>query len=389
MGNIVEYVQTNLKSFEEHPFSAVDSLVLSQFCYLDFGDAVPGPGSGARAVALKTLFRAERFGQMFSRVWDEENCRLMLAAMAASPRFRDIGLNFYVNRFDPKLEKQFSAVTFFVGGAFAYSAFRGTDTSVIGWKEDFNMTYLSPIPSQIDAADYFRDVAVRTGKMPLRLGGHSKGGNLAVYAAANCRDRIFSRIEKVYNHDGPGFHADVTGSEGYKNLKGRIDKTMPASSVIGMMLESEVDYRAVQSHRFGILQHDPFSWKVARGDFVDAQRMSPATLRAGRAMRSWLDRLPDEERERFVDALFDVIMASGAETFYDITDDWQNEAGALIRAIKDLNPQTSKFLRRMLRTLAGETILAVGSVELPKLPDFGELTGHRRDKSDKKREQLK
>jgi hypothetical protein len=287
--------------------------------------------------------------------------------MAASPRFRDIGVNFYVDRLDTGEEKQFSAIVFVLGDGTAYVAFRGTDTTVVGWKEDFNMAFMSPIPSQTDAVDYLNTVGKKFKKISLRIGGHSKGGNLAVYASMKCNPSVSKRICEVYSHDGPGFRLGVFNSNDYKKLKDRICKTMPASSVIGMLLENQEEYRVVESNRFGILQHDPFSWKVVKNDFVDAKHVSPSALYTSEAIRSWLHELPDEEREKFADTLFDVISATKADSFNDLIDNWQKEAAAILQAIKSMDAESGRFLMQTIKALA---IAAVRSIRLPELPEL-------------------
>ena len=385
MKNILEYVETNLKRFDEHPFTAVDSLVLSQFAYMDFTGMIPPPKPTAKAVALRSLFRAECFEHMLHNVWVPESCRRLLTAMAANPRFREIGVNFYVDRLDTGEEKQFSAITFLLDDGTAYVGFRGTDTTVVGWKEDFNMAFMSPIPSQTDAVEYLNVVGKKLGELPLRVGGHSKGGNLAVYSSMKCRPSVCARIREVYSHDGPGFRAGVFTGNDYLKLKDRIFKTMPASSVIGMLLENQEDYRVVESNRFGMLQHDPFSWKVENNDFVDAKRVNPTALHTSEAIRIWLHDLPDEEREKFADTLFDVINATKAESFNDLIDNWQKEAAAILQALKSLDAESGRFLLQTFKALA---LAAVRSIRLPELPELqlpGGLGETRKAKSKEKK----
>ena len=367
MKNIIDYTEINLKTFDELPFTAVDSLVLSQFAYMDFTDMVPSLDSKTKQVALGRLFCAEHFEQMLHNVWAPESCRRLLTAMAANPRFRDIGVNFYVDRLDTGEEKQFSAITFVLGDGTAYIAFRGTDTTVVGWKEDFNMAFMSPIPSQTDAVEYLNAVGHHLKNPAFRVGGHSKGGNLAVYSAMKCKPSVRARIREVYSHDGPGFRLGVFSSDDYKQLKDRICKTMPASSVIGMLLENQEEYRVVESNGFGILQHDPFSWKVEKNDFVDAKHVSSTALYTSEAIRSWLHELPDEEREKFADTLFDLISATKADSFNDLIDNWQKEAAAILQAIKSLDTESGRFLMQTIKALA---VAAVRSIRLPELPEL-------------------
>lgn len=349
---IIDYVKNELRTFVEHPFSEVDSLVLAQFSYIHLGNVIAAPAAGIvrKPLTLQQLYRAECFPHYFSDQPDAVRNRKLLAACAASPRFRDIGIAYYEQDFDETREKQFCAMTFFIGADTAYLAFRGTDATLVGWKEDFNMAFLTPVPSQEAALNYTLSVA-KLVRGKLMLGGHSKGGNLAVYAAMTSPQRLQDRIISIYSHDGPGFRDNVFASDGYLRISDRIHKTLPQSSLVGMLLEHQENYSIVESTAVGIVQHNPYSWVIRDGDFVRLTTLTSSADYLNRTLSDWLSELPNEQREQFVDALYSVISSTNLTSFTELRDSWQTEFSVLIENMKNMDEPTRRILHETLRSL--------------------------------------
>lgn len=352
MGNLIEYVENNMNTMARQPFNIVDSLVLSQLSYLRFERIVPMLPNRSSSVRIADLLKAEMFGSMLQNLLDPESNKRFLFVLAASPRFRNIGLNHYVNLFDPVLEKQFAAVTCFLEDETAYVAYRGTDSTFVGWKEDFNMAYISPVPSQESGTKYLDEVARRTHKLKLRVGGHSKGGNLAVYAAIKCDPRVQKRIIAVFNHDGPGFKDSLFECTEYSRIKDRIHTTLPEESLVGMLLQHHSDYSVVKSSRRGVMQHDPFSWIVENDDFSYAEHIDKGAMHRNKALNEWLSGLSDEKRKQFVDVLFHIIEKTNADTIVELSDDWRRSVGAILSAIKGIDPESRKFVLQAINDFA-------------------------------------
>ncbi len=357
MGNIITYVQTEMRPMTQKPFSAVDSLVLTELAYVNFGVAVPGFGFFKKPVRLGALYRAELFDAMLGPapvskekdIYGVDNRRALLFAAAASPRFRDLRLRFFSDDFDAVREQQFSAVTFTLPDGSAFIAFRGTDMSLVGWKEDFNMAYISPVPSQLAAAIYTEAVGkALPGR--LRLGGHSKGGNLAVYAAMTCRPALQSRILEVYNHDGPGFKTSVLDTPGYRAIEKRVRKVLPESSIVGMLLNDSRKFTVVQSSRLGLMQHDAFSWEVENGDFVCTDHLTDGAVYMHKTMDQWLETLPDEKRRLLVEVLFQIIERTDIQSLTDLTDAWGKSALALLDSYRNLDTDTRQMVSQVIRS---------------------------------------
>ncbi|HWQ88717.1 MAG TPA: Mbeg1-like protein, partial [Desulfitobacteriaceae bacterium] len=254
------------------------------------------------------------------------------------------------NIIDVQAEKQFSALTYLLDDKTAYIAYRGTDSSFVGWKEDFNMTFISPVPSQEEGVAYLNTL----GEMisgDLLLGGHSKGGNIAIYSAINCNSSVQNKITQVFCHDAPGFRKEVLSSGNYLNMQDRIYNTIPQSSVIGMLLQHFGNYSVVKSNRIGIMQHDPYSWLIDGDDFQYVQRVNSSAIFKNKTLDDWLSALDDKKRELFIDTLYQVVKASEAETYFDLTEDWRKRSIAVLDAIKDIDEEIKRFVRQTIGDL--------------------------------------
>lgn len=353
MENIIQYAENNMKSFADREFNAVDSLILSQLSYIRFEGVVPRLPEKARPVRIGELLKAEYFPSMFADKRNSENDRRLLFALAASPRFRGTAINFYTSNYDFVSEKQFAALTYFLEDNTAYIAYRGTDSSFVGWKEDFNMAYISPVPAQEDAVRYLNRVAAKIpGKHRLRIGGHSKGGNLAVYAAVKCEPSVQKRVCMVYNHDGPGFKQNLFESPEFKRIQDRIHTTLPEAALVGMLLQHHEDYHVIKSSRRGPWQHDPFTWHIENDDFIYAQSISKGAFLMSRSLNEWLNSLNDEKRKMMIGMLFDVLEKTENESFRELTDEWQKAAVSILASIKNSDPEVKKFVSQTISELA-------------------------------------
>ena len=350
--NMLDYVRTELDTFDGRGFCTVDSLVLSWLAYtrLPADDPALAPALGWEGVRLADLYRAEYFATYYAGMWGEEPGLDLLAAVAASPRFRDVRVMGYVDATDPQAEKQFAAMTFRLTEDLSYVAFRGTDASLVGWKEDFNLAYRCPVPSQTEAARYLGAVAARVDG-DLLVGGHSKGGNLAVYAAATVPEDVGVRVTRIFSHDGPGFLAEFLATEDYRRVEGRVEKTLPQSSVVGMLLEQQEGYRVVRSNRAMIWQHDPFSWVVEGCDLVTLDGLTADARYLNRTVSAWLGSRTVEERERFIDTLYSVIDLGDVSTTHELRADWRRSIHVRARAFAELDAETRSFVTQTLTAL--------------------------------------
>lgn len=302
--------------FSQLPPTPVDALIFSALSYIRFQGIIPEtPG---QRVAL-----ADAAGRLLAQPGAEKAGRVktdleLLRAAADSPRFSQVGLSFYQDVFIPEKDTQFAAVTFLLSDGSAFLAFRGTDNTLVGWKEDFNMSFEERVPAQRLARDYVMRFTAAAPKVPLRLGGHSKGGNLAVYAAAKCTPAVQRRILAVYNQDGPGFTEHMLTDAGYRRIVPKIHTYVPQSSVIGMLLEHEEPYNIIKSTQLGLLQHDLYSWAVMAGGFITVQSLTADSRFIDRTLKNWLAGMTIAERNEFVDTVFDLLMVGDTRSPRDL-----------------------------------------------------------------------
>jgi hypothetical protein len=352
MGNIIDYVKTEMRTFAQKPFTEVDSLVLSQFSYFNMRGLVPDVYDDEPSVSIRDLFRAESFDQLSNKTFIPESNLALLTAMVASPRFRNTKLNYFVNEIDSEVEMQFSAVTFFTDDDSVYIAFRGTDGTLIGWKEDFNMAFTYPLPAQEAGLIYMNAVS---GFVPpsigVRTGGHSKGGNISVHASMKCHPTFRNRITDIFNHDGPGFNLEVLESVEFQKIEDRIRKTLPQASIFGMLLHQNENYSVIESTGFsGFVQHIPFNWVVEEGNFRYLEKLKSGSFHTQDTINDWLFALSAEERKHFVDTIFQLVEATDAHKLTDLTDDWLKATLKFLAAAKDLDPDTKKFVQNAIST---------------------------------------
>ena len=364
--NLFGYLSRAFDTFDERELSDVDSLVLACLSYFRYqGDAV----RTSDGVPLRDLFRAEWLEAMTHGLWDPEGLARLLALVAASPRFRDLRVSDYVDDFDEAVEKQFSACVLRLPGGGAYVSFRGTDNTLVGWKEDFNMAFETGVPSQYAAIDYLERVAP-TIEGPLYLGGHSKGGNLAVCALARCSAGVAARVGRAFSHDGPGFTEEALADELWQERSALVSKTVPRSSVIGMLFERQEDYAVVDSSTMGLTQHDPFSWVVEGTDFVRQEGLGRGASFVDKGLNEWIASMTRAEREGFVEALFSVLDAAGEDTFAELSGNWQASVPAMLRRLGELEPERRGHITRALALLAQAFVPEFELPQMPQMPDF-------------------
>ncbi len=358
MGTILDYIKEyGDYTFSEKPLNEVDSLVLCQFAYLKFDGIVPEAGGRASSVSMGFLDAHQEKDRLFADERYRGNNTALFRRMLDSARFSTLRMNGYVNIIETDKETQFSAVTFFLEDGTIYVAYRGTDETIVGWKEDFNLAFSKPVIGQIRSVEYLNEAASQF-EGPFYLGGHSKGGNFATFAAMNCQEEIGRRIVKVYNHDGPGFRPEIRKQGNYDRIADRVVKIIPHSSLVGMLLESHAaGYMVVESKSFGLLQHDPYSWLVKEDEFVRVKDIYKGRKFMDETLNEWILSLNEEQIHSFVDTLYEVVSASRAATLIDFTADWKKNMTAVVTAYKELDEETASMIKKIIASLfelAGE-----------------------------------
>ena len=351
MADIFDYLrQRGDIPLSEDPFNEVDNVILAEFAYTDLSGLV---SEGPVSVSLKTA--DEGYFRMHSRRDAEKSdfhitrAPLLMDGMLGGSRFGGMKLMKYMDVVDPNTDTQIAAVTCLLDDGSMYIAFRGTDGTLVGWREDFNMSYLPETGGQRRAVQYLNEVGAMTDR-PIRLGGHSKGGNFAVYAAAFCDREVQDRIISVYTNDGPGFRDEVMEREEYRRILTKVISIVPGTSIIGMLLASSAEHIVVKSSESGMGQHDTMTWQVSHNRF---EMTEPSAL--GRfimdSQKDWLSKLDDRSRENFVSTLFSIFEATGMSTFGEMRGNKIRSVERMLSTVKGLPKEKQDELRSILGEL--------------------------------------
>lgn len=419
MSNILDLLNNDFTNFEERKFNAVDSLILCELAYVCMPSSIPkynDDAYGVETVPLSELLRGEDFSTMFSSgsTKVDEFRKNLLLAVASSPRYRGMRVGEVLERFDESniddsREQQFAAVTFdltdCVGSSCFVVAFRGTDNTLVGWKEDFNMAFQCPIPAQESAAEYLLSISRRACKDSCKSGGiqkifsnitdyfanlfnkknnnknidldksdlenssdcdlsdnpqifvvgHSKGGNMAAYAAMrlDAQDRsLGNHISKIYSMDGPSFGSDVVDPKVFSRVVSRIEKVVPQSAFIGLIMDTGVPYKVTAADSIGLMQHLGMYWQVRDGDFDYCDCVTPRALAVSKVTNEWMMNLPFEERKRRIDSVYSVFSSLGYSNFDEVSSRWSEVVPKLLKIAMHMDSKTYELIRNVMSAFA-------------------------------------
>lgn len=347
MGNILDFIDWRGDlTFSQDSFHEVDGAILSTVCYVELDRIVSE--SLTEQILLKDAF--EEFQSYLhdpkyrnlGRIIPDE-VLVLFEKMSKCRRYSSLRMSGYVNHVDEQSEEQFAAVTFQNDKGDIYIVYRGTDDTIVGWKEDFNIAYMDVIPAQEEALKYLKRAATAL-KGRIYLMGHSKGGNLSVYSGTRCGKRIQKRIEGIYNMDGPGFLEEFLSLDDYRSMNEKTYWYLPHESMIGTLLYHGTNEFVMKSTNRGIMQHDPFSWEVMGKSIMKEKTLSKESLLVHIAIERCMKKLTVRQREQFVSIVFDALEASNAKTLSEITaKNFKN----IIESVKNIDPESKKLLTDM------------------------------------------
>lgn len=350
MANINDYLdwRGDIPISKEFPFNEVDNMILSRFSYLIFDKIIMEEKETIESIYKKMRdFKNEEFNYN----GDKE----LITKLGQSTRFKDMVVTDYVKNNDSEIEKQFSAITVHNSKKEMYISFFGTDKSIVGWKEDFNISFMENIPSQTEGAEYTKMIAEKYPRERIRIGGHSKGGNIAIYAAITVPKEIQKRIIDVVNYDGPGFNMKKVNENKGKDILNKIFTFIPQESIFGRIMEHAEKCEVILSIEKGVYQHDIYSWQVLRDKMVRAESLTDESNRINNKITNWLENTTPDQRKIFVDSVFEIFYSTEANNFEEIN--WIKNVPTIISAYKGLAPEDRKTLIEMI-TLFGKYFIA-------------------------------
>ena len=351
MKNMLDYIKEfGHVSFEERAFSEIDALVLTELEYLPLENVVPSDENGENFVTVKEI--AEYMQEHKQELFDEnpmmitEERHEVSQVIADAPRFQSLKFFGVVSEWDKDTTKQFAAVTVEVEPSVRLVVFRGTDETLIGWKEDFLMTYSPLVAAQTDAKEYLAKQASLWGG-DLMISGHSKGGNLAIYAAATQEEDVQLRIVDIFCFDSPGLYRSVLETKGYQNIVPLAMRYIPQDSLVGLMLECEVPYVIVKSNATGAMQHSAMTWEIEDGQFIKMEKLTKNSQLNDQTFKKWTESVSDEELELFWNVFFELLFSVGIDTVNDLYGQFMHYVQEFLKAAGDMDEEKRELLTRI------------------------------------------
>lgn len=322
MSNILTYIKNyGHLSFDELSFNELDNLIFSQIVYINFSGIVPQKISKEEYISIN--YAATKYYELHKNLDHSIGLLIpndilpMLEALSKSKRFSELKLHGYIQEIDKEETKQFSSLAIEIKKGLYYIAFSGTDDTITGWKEDFNMQFLSFIPAQKSALKYLNKYMNKLNDKFI-IGGHSKGGNLAIYAATKCSAIKKQNIINIFNNDGPGFSVKLLSTRSYKKIENKIIHFVPETSVVGLLFSHTGTLNIVKSSQRGLFQHDAFSWKTKETKFIECKKLSTESNLINESIKSWLSQMSKTEQKDFINSLFDILESTEATTLTEL-----------------------------------------------------------------------
>ena len=358
MSTIFDYLDyIAYDSIYDRPFKELDVLALTELTYLPFDRIVPQGDTTNIEVRLSDA--AELVDRTTDFIVTDQHLQLV-DDLASSKRFKNIKLLNYVNEYDPDVQKQFAAMTYRLTMDVYLVVFRGTDDTLIGWKEDFHMTYMDHVPSQRRAASYLQHVMKEFPKGRFMVAGHSKGGNLAAYACSYLPDHLFERVDAIYCYDAPGLNKAIIETEGYQRIAHLVHRFVPQGSIVGMMLEVPEPATIVKTRAFGgFAQHDAFTWMVEKDGFVTLDQTSPDSQQMDQTLKQWVQEVPDSQLKKFFDTFFGLFLDAGITSINDLMNLKNfSKIKDIFQNTQDLDPTEREMLERLAKQLIDTRVQA-------------------------------
>lgn len=345
MSNIVDYIKWRGDlSLEVSPLNEIDNLILSRISYLPF-----------ERINFKDkdsfVELADQFLELKKEDFHQIDDIMLVEELSKSIRFKNLLFSDYFDKIDPLEEIQFSAITIWLPNNEIFVSYRGTDATLVGWKEDFNMSFMSNVPSQIEGVKYLENIARKYPRKKIRIGGHSKGGNVAVYSGIFCNNKIKNRIIEIINADGPGFDSSIIKTGEYRDILNRIHTYIPQSSVIGRLLEHEEEYKIVESIQKGIMQHDIYSWQVEGPKIVSISENTNGSEIVNGVVRSWLKNTTPEQRKNFINIIYDVVSTTNVSSIHDLSMGLLKNIGIVVDTYKNIDENEKREIKEILKIL--------------------------------------
>lgn len=336
-------------NFEEKECTVVDLLIFSQIPYIDFNDSIKDNISIFEAWNVVKKYNNKNRGIIY------KNAIKLMDLICSKPRYKDIILSDYIYEKDDK--SQFGAITITDINNNRYVIFEGTDDSIIGWKEDFELTYMYPTIAQKKGTKYLKNILKKYNGNIL-VCGHSKGGNLALVGTMNLGILDKKRISKIYSFDGPGLRKREFKSLNYRLIRNKLVNIIPTLSIIGLLLKQE-NTTVVESTSNGISQHDVNTW-LCEDDKLKLGELSSTSIRLDNTISTWLDKHSNDERRRIIEGVFDIFKSCNIDSILDIKENKVRVLVDILKSSYNMDSETKNIIigsiRLFIKELSSEII---------------------------------
>ena len=346
MANINDYLlwRGDIPISKDYPFNEVDALILGRFSYLIFNKIRMNIEETIESISKK-MSKFENNEFLFGG--DKE----LITYLGESIRFKKMIVTDFVENINKELEITFRAITIHLSENEMYISYIGTNDSLVSWKEDFNMMFLENIPCQIYGNQYLREIAKKYPSKKIRVGGHSKGGNIAVYSFVTSIKKIQSRVIKVYNYDGPGFSKEFVKKFNSKELLQKIETYIPQGSIVGKLLYHKEKMSIVQSVGNGVLQHDIFTWEVLKDDLVRLRKTTDTSIDLDKAISKWFEDTTKEQRKIVVNTIFELILSTKSETIEEMNENLAKNLPKILKGYNKVSKEDKEMISKAIKLL--------------------------------------
>lgn len=349
MPNINDYLKWRGDlSLEADPFNEVDNMILSRFSYLPFNKIKINQEETIGRIAEKLKdFPLEEFNIAGDKPLVEN--------LLKSTRFQDLKVTDYEENTDKSVEKQFAAITIHLKNDEIYVSYCGTDNSIVGWKEDFNLSFTQNVPAQLEGVEYLKNISKKYPDKKIHIGGHSKGGNVAAYSAIYAGKELQDRIIDITSHDGPGFDLNIVETAEYSRILDKICTYIPQASIIGRLLEHKEKNIVVKSIEKGIMQHDIYSWQVQGKNFITEKAVTKESELVRKIIRAWLEETSPEERKDVIDTIYAMIVSTEATTMRELSTAKMRSLAKILKRYNKLEESEKKMITKVFFSLGTAT----------------------------------
>lgn len=330
MGTIQSYIKKfGHLSFKELEFNDVDNVIFAVLSYLDFDGIIDIFKKVSLNSAARSFFSKYGMKEINKNIISVKNAAKVLDLIKDTNRYSNLLLYNYVYKCN--YEKQFSAMFIDIDEALTYISFEGTDDKVSGWLEDGALSYQFPIPAQREAIKYVNHNISIFSKRKYILGGHSKGGNLALVAGMYANPLIRGKIIKIISNDGPGLRLKELESKKYKKIEDIYDLIVPEYSVVGLLLQHKEPMHVIGANKKGLMAHNAGFWEV-EGVSLKPAKLSDFSKKVDNIIKRWLKNYNMQERKEFLADIADILDSAGIDSLLDIK---ASMLSSLVKLIKE------------------------------------------------------